>query len=303
MMYERYRLREELNIRQIITFYYMELTKNHLVMGEKHDFWELVYVDKGDLEVHTDSNCYHLSQGDIVFYKPDEFHGGQARNGTAPNLIIVSFECDSPCMDFFAGKFIRLGENERTILANLVQEGLQAFDPPIDSPRMRRPQRKEDAPFGCEHLIKNYLEILLIGLIRADGKTGSGEQRLLSVSGERMERDMAAQVIDYAKRNLLRAWTLDDLCKELAVSRTRLKTAFKAQTGFGIMEYCNKLRIDRAKQIIREEQCNVTEIAERLGYSSVHYFSRHFKQATGMKPTEYARSVSARSRRGEQEEC
>ena len=45
--------------------------------------------------------------------------------------------------------------------------------------------------------------------------------------------------------------------------------------------------------MIREKQYNFTEIAQRLGYSSVHYFSRHFKQVAGMTPSEYAASVKA----------
>ena len=102
--YERYPLQEELSIRNIITFFYKEFTRQFNSPGEHHDFWEFVYVDKGDIEVFTDTNRYKLSQGDIVFYKPNEFHAGRANNNTAPNLIVVSFEFSSPCMDFFEGK-------------------------------------------------------------------------------------------------------------------------------------------------------------------------------------------------------
>jgi YesN/AraC family two-component response regulator len=62
----------------------------------------------------------------------------------------------------------------------------------------------------------------------------------------------------------------------------------------GVKEYFNKLKIDQAKSLIREEQHNFTEIAELLGYSSVHYFSKQFKSLTDMAPTEYARSVQAK---------
>ena len=59
------------------------------------------------------------------------------------------------------------------------------------------------------------------------------------------------------------------------------------------MEFFSSLKIERAKQLIREDSRNITEIAEALSYSSVYYFSRAFKKSTGMTPTEYAASVKA----------
>lgn len=99
---------------------FMELSKRFQDPGEKHDFWELVYIDKGTMKVFVDKHSNILEQGDIIFYAPDEFHAGHALNETAPNLIIISFECDSPEMSFFKGKTFRLDEEERMILSLLV---------------------------------------------------------------------------------------------------------------------------------------------------------------------------------------
>ena len=57
------------------------------------------------------------------------------------------------------------------------------------------------------------------------------------------------------------------------------------------------MKIETAKQLIRNEQMNFTQIAETLGYSSIHYFSRQFRKLTGMSPSEYASSIKARSER------
>jgi YesN/AraC family two-component response regulator len=53
------------------------------------------------------------------------------------------------------------------------------------------------------------------------------------------------------------------------------------------------MKIDTAKHMIRDRRMNFTQIAEALGYSSIHYFSRQFKKITGMAPSEYASSVKA----------
>ena len=54
------------------------------------------------------------------------------------------------------------------------------------------------------------------------------------------------------------------------------------------------LKIETAKTMLREGDGNITQIADRLGYASVHYFSRYFKQATGMTPSEYSLSIQAK---------
>jgi YesN/AraC family two-component response regulator len=55
------------------------------------------------------------------------------------------------------------------------------------------------------------------------------------------------------------------------------------------------MKIDRAKEMIREKKYNFSEISERLSFSSIHYFSRRFKLITGMTPSEYAASVKSMS--------
>ena len=55
-----------------------------------------------------------------------------------------------------------------------------------------------------------------------------------------------------------------------------------------------------ARQLIRENQMNFTQISEFLGYSSIHYFSRQFKKISGMTPTEYITSIKALSERERQ---
>ena len=196
-------------------------------------------------------------------------------------------------MDFFQNKTFKLDEEEREILSKLIKEGKEAFDPPVDSPRMRFPKRRDDAKFGSEQMIKNYLEILIILMIRK----GDKRQQTIkpaTITIENREKELIELVIKYMEKHICENIRLEDLCTEFAISRTRLITAFKAKTGMGVKEYFNKLKIDKAKQMIRSGEFNFTQIAEKLSYSSVHYFSRCFKSLTNMTPTEYARSVNAR---------
>ena len=63
-----------INITEIVTIHYYELDDVFNFVGEQHNFWELVYVDSGEVEITRDNEKVILRQGDIIFHKPNEFH-------------------------------------------------------------------------------------------------------------------------------------------------------------------------------------------------------------------------------------
>ncbi|MCQ6560642.1 AraC family transcriptional regulator [Paenibacillus mendelii] len=295
--FPRYVLQEDFIIKKLVTFHYNELNKDYLYPGERHDFWEFLYLDKGEITITTDRNTFDLRQGDLVFYSPNEFHSLKANNKVASNILIVSFECGGSAMTFFEGKFFRLDDEERGHLANILREGLHAFDPPVDKPGGDL-MRRNPPPFGSEQMIKINLEALLIRLVRrAHGM--EQEIRLSLAAKEHHERELSARIIHYLRENLAANLTIDQIGRYFGIARTPLTTVFKKETGLSIMDYYHTLKIEQAKSMIREETYNFTAIADLLGFSSIHYFSRYFKKSTDMTPSEYARSLNARhSRQG-----
>jgi two-component system response regulator YesN len=70
-------------------------------------------------------------------------------------------------------------------------------------------------------------------------------------------------------------------------SRAYIFKEFKAATGKGVMAYYTALKVDRAKQLLREGELSVRQIAERLSFDTPNYFSKTFKRCTGQTPTAY----------------
>ena len=103
------------------------------------------------------------------------------------------------------------------------------------------------------------------------------------------------RMITYMEENIDRNLSIDDFCEEFSLGRTRIKDLFKEKIGTGIIQHFRYLKIDKAKQLIREETYNFTQIAEILGFSTIHYFSNVFKKTTGMTPSEYISSVKSKS--------
>ena len=284
MRYQPLIPRRPLLVREIYTVHYFEYTGTCSFPGEQHDFWELLYVDKGDIQVRAGERTCRLRRGRLIFHAPGEFHAFSAV-GTAPDLVVVSFRCDSPEMACFRGLTAEAGEEERALLARIVAESGQAFSTPLNDPYAAVLERRTGAPFGGEQLLCAALEELLIRLIRRESSPGRTEDRIREDSGT------LEQVMDYLSARLDRQLTLERVCQDNLVGRSQLQKLFHTHTGGGVMEYFTGLKIQAAQRMIREGRLNFTQIAARLGFQSSHYFSRRFRQTTGMSPSEYARSV------------
>ena len=286
-------LEQSIPIQKIVTVHYFEYAKDYVFEGERHDFWEILYVDKGEVEVMAGEVGYKLRQGEMIFHKPNEFHNVFANGVVAPNLVVVSFESNAPAMAYFEGKIIAAGEDERALLARIVREARDAFSSPLDDPSLTCLERASSHAFGSEQMIGILLEEMLIRMVRRGAERFSGVKVSSSVK-TRSDRDLTHRIIAFMEEHVEGNLSFAQVCRFSAQSATNLKTIFKAETGMGVMEYYRMLKIEMAKILLREGAGNITQVADRLGYASVHYFSRYFKQATGMTPSEYTQSIQAK---------
>lgn len=284
MRYQPLVPRRPVEVREIYSVHYFEYSAGCSFAGERHDFWELLYVDKGDIRVTAGERTCQLRSGQLIFHAPGEFHAFSALE-TAPDLVVVSFRCDSPDMDHFRGLTAEAGEAERALLARIVAESAAAFSTPLNDPYAALLERHPQAPFGGEQLVCAALEELLIRLVRRRSVPGRPEEPA------RDGGDALGQVMDYLAARLDQQLTLERICQDNLIGRSQLQKLFHARTGGGVMEYFSGLKIQAARRMIREGGLNFTQIAGRLGFQSLHYFSRRFRQATGMSPSEYERSV------------
>lgn len=289
MAYQAITLRDLFRVRQIVTVHYFEYGKNYVFTGEQHDFWEFVYVDRGEVDVLAANTWSRLRQGQMVFHCPGEFHNIRATGEVAPNLVVVSFVCKSAAMQYFQGKTIWVRDAEKRLLGELVGEAEMAFSSHLGDPFLQKQERSAHPRMvGSEQVIRLNLERLLLSLYRGDQPVGN-----TTLFRQRVEDGLAQDIMVYLQEHLGERITLTQLAETLHVSLTAMKEAFRKQKGMGIMACFTRMKMERAKVLIREDAYNITQIAALLGYDSIHHFSRRFKAVTGLSPTEYARSVKA----------
>lgn len=286
LSYKKHRIENLINITKIISIHYYEFDKNFYFDGESHNFWEIVYVDAGNVHIKTNDNEFYLKQGDILFHKPNEFHTLKTDKGSAANVFVITFFCSSEAMSFFREKSMALPGKLKKYISSITEEYLQAFNPmAVEDTELRA---KEDAPIGSLQMIKTYLEQFLISLIRND--TANNNLRTFP-SKESSENHIISRIIEIIEENTYSKITVEDICEKLSYSRTYLSKIFKTATGYTILEYILKLKIREAKKLIREENYNFTQISNLLAFDNPHYFSTVFKKIANMTPTDYKNSA------------
>ncbi|WP_017873441.1 response regulator [Candidatus Caldatribacterium saccharofermentans] len=99
--------------------------------------------------------------------------------------------------------------------------------------------------------------------------------------------DYIDETIRYLQRTFTKRITLRELAKEVGVAPSYLSYSFKKWTGQGLVEYVTRLRMKAAQCLLQETSLQVQEIAQKVGYEDVKYFTRIFHKTTGFSPTAY----------------
>lgn len=287
----RYGFDKVFNVEKLITVFYMEFSKDFRFGGEWHDFWEMVYIDKGEMICTADKREFVLKSGELVFHKPNEFHAIRSGENSAPNLSIITFECKSRAMKHFEGKIFPLTGEERALLSLLFREGLSTYRmADKNNPLIQKLEKIENPPFGGSQMTKNLLEIFLISLSRNTDVLAKRSRYQYKVNGVDIPYPVK-EILDLLEKNVYGKLTVTDVANGLGKSVSTVKNLFSLYRGGGIMSYYNYLKIEEAKRLIREGEHNFAEIASLLQFDTPQYFSICFRRYERMSPIEYKKSI------------
>lgn len=278
-------------VEKLITIFYMELSKDFYYEGERHNFWEMVYIDKGEMVCTADKSQFTLKSGELTFHKPNEFHNLSGNKNTAPNVSILTFECSSREMKQFEGKIFRLDAEEKALLSMLFAEGLSCFQlEDVRNPLLQRLTKLPDSPFGSEQMVKNLLEIFFIMLHRHKETVTKKSRQNYRINGIDVPTEVK-QLLDYIDEHLYDKLSIPVIANAMGKSESTIKGLFALYQPGGIITYCNKLKIKEARKLIREGNYNFAQISNLLHFDTPQYFSKCFKKYTNMTPSEYQKSI------------
>lgn len=275
-----------INVRQIMSIHYFEFKADFSFDSETHNYWELVYIDRGRAVVRADDRTLTLGAGEVIFHKPGEKHAIASDPADPPTVFIITFYCTSKDMDFFAERRMNVPTPLRRYITEMISDGQEAYHLADDSPYEVELQKRADGLLGSEQLIKLNLEMLLLKLIR------STVLPKVATPGEEHYDKLTRDVMDMLTNSIYGHITVDAISEQLGFSRTHVSAVFKENSGKTIMEHLTDLKISEAKYLLRKELYTISQISEFLCYDNPHYFCRVFKRETGMTPSQYVESVS-----------
>jgi len=275
-------------VSRLANIHYFEFTKEYQTFDDSHNFCELLYVDKGSIIVESENYSGILTDNQMIIHRANEKHSLRCTDESCPNVIIIGFECDCKELDLCACTPIKLLQNHKKMLSDIMKEGMNVYAPPYDIPDTLEMKKRDAYPFASDQMLKINLEAFLITLIREKIQSTALSTSSMIPDGK------ISDICNYINEHFTEKISLDDICFLFGTNKTTLCHKFKEDYGITISGYINKLKIRAAKSLIREEDLSVTEISERLGFSSIHYFCRLFKKHTSLSPTEYSKTIRAK---------
>lgn len=245
--------------------------RNRIARTEFHDFPEIFFMAEGRGYTTVNGTRHDLKSGQMILYAANSVHG----EGTGGIAEIVSFETATPLPKQYCDQVITLTGEQVIRFHNIVQETIPQLEHRIG---VRGMVLKKDADPYAVQRIKNKLELFLLELMRP---------------AERHEVQKMNAVTDYMMRNIHKTLTIHEICLDLGLSASSLKRLVQQTCDQSPLAYFTDLKIAQAAWLISHSTMNMTQIAEQLGFSSVHYFSRVFKQRMAQTPSEYKKDLTA----------
>lgn len=252
--------------------YYETMTQLNF-HNEESDTWEFIYIDKGTVSFHTNTQTLTLSKSDIFFHRPSSHPEFHLIENEKSNLLVGTFRSKGNSLQGFENKVFKVTELTQNSLSPIISESNHATT----------------ESFGHHQLMNIYMEIFLIQLMRQDLAAASMD--VPPAIKRRSDSDTFNKTIEYLEDHVCDRMTIEQICTANLISRSRLQKIFRDQVDCGVMEYFSNMKIEAAKQMLRDKNLNITKIAAHLGYSSVYYFSRQFKKTTGMTPSRYCQFI------------
>lgn len=258
-----------MSLDKILTFFYQEKESGFLFSGESHPVYELTYVDQGSLHSVVDGQDLLLEQGDLMFYGPGQWHMQYSDIHVAPRFLTISFQYAGHDLSSLLNRKFRCSHNILYLLQIMIRE-------------------QENMDDYSNDVILSCIGMLLLQLLRSQGSPAAELKSAHSLSNENEIIRKAQQYISSHVRSKL---SVPLVASSADVSPSYLTALFHKHLQISPGEYIRRIKLQESKLMIREGTMNFTQIAQTLEYSTIHHFSRQFKEKFGITPTQYAKSI------------
>ena len=244
--------------------------------GSEHHRFLLIVALKGEGDVLLDDQVAHLRPGAAMVVTPHQFHHYARFKGSQLLWLFMTFELDDmTALDSLRGRVLKMTPLQVTSVRYLADRyaalgGRRESDPRI-----------------------TLLAALLLQEFLGDVPRGEAVP-LADISSSRR---LMQEVARYVHGHVATPIRIRHVARAVGLSESHLRARFNELAGIGLGAYIRRLRLHRARKMVRGSALRLKEIAEQCGYDSIYSFSRTFRHETGMSPSLYRRQHSAAGRK------
>lgn len=275
--YEFHPVLPQIRIQNILGYYYRIRTPGYHFRGEKHQFFELTYVDTGVLHTEVDGVPYTLHEKEMIIYGPGQFHSQHTGEDQSTSHVTILFNMEnvSPNLpdawyDSLINRVFPYNKKVYTLIKTLVQESTTG------------------APY-MDSLMHCLLTETIIRLLQ--GAYVVPATQPANVARQNYQDELFERIIAYVESKICEPLTIAEICQQFSISRSSLQILFKNAVNQSPKKYISDMKLEKSCQMLRENKYTISEISLKLGYSSIHYFSNAFNQKYHISPSEYAKRI------------
>ncbi len=242
-------------------------------------------VRRGECWVMSGERTECLGPGDLVFIEPGRDHvlaSHPPNHGPPPGetqtLLLCGYcnfsnETGTPLLDIFPS--LTIVREEEILKHPWLKSTLDQLSTEYMS---QQP--------GAELVVNKLTEVVLVELIRINFGRDDKSRFIRALSDKQISR-----ALQHLHNNPNIAWTLEKIAGNVGMSRAAFSKRFKDLVGQPMFEYLTMLRIQRAKELLKETKLPLYEVASRVGYESDLAFTKTFKKHTGTTPTRFRKQA------------
>ena len=270
-------IRPQFEITDIYSYYYNVKGKGYNFSGESHFYWELTYVDTGEIEMVVDDQPLTLKSQDLILFLPGQFHKQYISGNNSSSYLTIMFDMNVNLhlLDHLENRVVHCSKE----LYELTQKFIHQTSL-LETGSM---------PYSRDLLLITLKE-MIVNLLQIDHAEQSQHEIINPIQAQ-FENELLNEINNYIHKNIYEPISVEDLCSHFAISRSTLQSLFKKYINEPPKKYINDLKMAHAQRLILEGKRSITEVSLKLGFTSIHYFSRKFKAHYGMSPSEYLQSV------------
>ena len=257
---------------------------------------ELTYIEKGMMEWMVEGVPEAVESGTIYFTLPWQVHGSVNPKEPDNTIWHVLFHLkeDYPTArpQFKFPKSFGFSNEEMEILSTTFAGSTHHSFPA--TPAIRGLMPTLIAELQSTHKLRDAHTTTLLRAILVELKRII-EGEVLDTGRYTYSEQKVQALIASLPANCDQQWTLTKMADDCGIQRTQLNKIFQKLTGSTPMEYLFRIRMERAKALLRETDIKIIDIAFECGYGTSQYFANTFKQATGATPSAYRKNYGGLS--------